>query len=55
MSSRQELIEILEKECIENVDLMNTVIQEYVLNMNENQLAQLEDFVVNNFGDDDDT
>jgi hypothetical protein len=52
MTSRQELIEILEEKCLQDVDLINTIIQEYVLNMNEDQLTELEDFIVNNFGDD---
>ncbi len=52
MTSRQELIEILEEKCLQDVDLINTIIQEYVLNMNEDQLTELEDFLVNNFGDD---
>ncbi len=52
MTSRQELIEILEEKCLQDVDLINTIIQEYVLNMNEDQLTVLEDFLVNYFGDD---
>ena len=50
MASRQELIEILE-ENIHDTDLMFTIIQEYVLNMNDEKLAELEDFLVNNFCD----
>jgi hypothetical protein len=52
MTSRQEMIEILEEKCIQDVDLVNTIINEYVLNLNEDKLAELEDFIVNNFGDD---
>jgi hypothetical protein len=52
MTSRQEMIEILEEKCLQDVDLVNTIIQEYVLNMNEDQLTELEDFLSNNFGDD---
>ena len=52
MTSRQELIEILEERCREDVDFANTIVQEYVLNMNEDQLTELEDFLSNNFGDD---
>jgi hypothetical protein len=52
MSSRQELIELLEEKCIEDVDLVNTIIHEYVLNLNEDKLTELEDFLSNNFGDD---
>lgn len=50
MSSRQELIEILEDN-INDANLMVTVIQEYVLSLNDDKLAQLEDFLVNNFCD----
>jgi hypothetical protein len=52
MTSRQELIELLEEKCREDIDLIDIVIQEYVLNMNEDQLTELEDFLSNNFGDD---
>jgi len=52
MTSRQEMIEILEEKCLQDVDLVNTIINEYVLNLNEDQLTELEDFLVNNFGDD---
>ena len=52
MTSRQEMIEILEEKCIQDVDLVNTIINEYVLNLNDDQLTELEDFLVNNFGDD---
>jgi hypothetical protein len=51
MTSRQEMIEILEEKCLQDVDLVNTIIQEYVLNLNEDQLTELEDFLINNFGD----
>jgi hypothetical protein len=46
------MIEILEEKCIQDVDLVNTIINEYVLNLNDDQLTELEDFLVNNFGDD---
>jgi len=52
MTSRQEMIEILEEKCLQDVDLVNTIINEYVLNLNEDQFTELEDFLVNNFGDD---
>jgi hypothetical protein len=48
MVSRQELIEILESN-VNDTDLMVTVIQEYVLNLNDDKLAELEDFLVDNF------
>jgi len=50
MASRQELIEILENN-LNDTDLMATVVQEYVLNLNDDKLAELEDFLVNNFCD----
>jgi hypothetical protein len=50
MSSHQELIEILESN-VDDTDLMITVIQGYVLNLNDDKLAELEDFLVNIFCD----
>lgn len=52
MTTTYQLIEILQQECLKDHDLMFTVIDEYVSSMNEDELKTLEDFVVNNFGDD---
>jgi hypothetical protein len=52
MTTTYQLIGILQQECLEDHDLMFTIIDEYVSSMNEDELKTLEDFVVNNFGDD---
>jgi hypothetical protein len=52
MTTTYQLIEILQEKCLEDHDLMFTIIDEYVSSMNEDELKTLEDFVVNNFGDD---
>jgi hypothetical protein len=52
MTTTYQLIEILQEKCLEDNDLMFTIIDEYVSSMNEDELKTLEDFVVNNFGDD---
>jgi hypothetical protein len=51
MTTTYQLIGILQQECLEDHDLMFTIIDEYVSSMNEDELKTLEDFVVNNFGD----
>ena len=38
--------------CKENDDLLNQILDEYVSSLNNDELNQLEDFLVNNFGDD---
>ncbi len=45
------MIEILQDECRKDVDLLDTIIEEYVLGLNASEEANLEDFIVNNFGD----
>lgn len=38
--------------CKENDELLNQILDEYVSSLNTDELNQLEDFLVNNFGDD---
>ena len=47
-----ELQEFLYDECRQSPDLLATIINEYVSSLNDNKLLELEDFLVNNFGDD---
>ena len=38
--------------CKENDDLLEQILDEYVSSLNIDELNHLEDFIVNNFGDD---
>jgi hypothetical protein len=49
---RDRLFEFLYEKCQDDSDLLADVLDEYVSSMNEDELAHLEDFLVNNFGDD---
>lgn len=50
MNSRIEMIDLLEEKVRTEPFLLQTIIEEYVLNMSEEKYIELEDFVVNNFG-----
>jgi len=52
MNKQMEMIDILQQECQNDSSLMNMIIEEYVLGLSESESNQLEDFLVNNFGDD---
>jgi hypothetical protein len=52
MINRTELEFFLNEKCKEDSDLLATIISEYVWNMSESKLTELEDFLANNFGDD---
>ena len=52
MTNRTELEWFLLEKCREDLDLFATVISEYVWNLSESKLDELEDFLSNNFGDD---
>jgi hypothetical protein len=52
MRNRSELEFFLNEKCRENPDLLSTVISEYVWNLSESKLDELEDFLSDNFGDD---
>ncbi len=52
MTDRTELEWFLKEKCCEDPDLFDTVISEYVWNMSESKLDELQDFLANNFGSD---
>ena len=52
MTNRTEIEWFLKEKCREDADLFDTIISEYVWNLSNDKLTQLEDFLVNNFGDD---
>ena len=47
-----ELEWFLKEKCREDADLLATIISEYVWNLSNDKLTELEDFLVNNFGED---
>lgn len=51
MATRTEMIDLLQELVSNDQDLMQTIIEEYVLNMSESKFDELEDFIVNNFGE----
>lgn len=51
MNKQMEMIDILQQECLKDTDLLNMIVEEYVLGLNEHETNTLEDFIVNNFGD----
>lgn len=51
MDKQMEMIDILQQECRNDPALLDTIIEEYVLGLNAFEEANLEDFIVNNFGD----
>jgi hypothetical protein len=50
--NRTELYEFLYEKCQEDYDLLREVLDEYVSTLSDSELDHLEDFLVNNFGDD---
>jgi len=52
MTNRTELEFFLNEKCREDPDLLATIISEYVWNLSQSKLEELEDFLSNNFGDD---
>ena len=51
-STGTELFEFLYAKCREDPDLLATIIDEYVASLSDSKLDELEDFLINNFGDD---
>jgi len=49
MTTRIEMIDLLEELISKDSDLLETIIQEYVLNMSDQKFDELQDFIVNNF------
>ncbi len=52
MTNRTELEWFLKEKCREDADLLETIISEYVWNLSDSKLDELEDFLSKNFGDD---
>ena len=52
MTDKVELSEFLYDKCREDRDLLANILDEYVDSLSDNKLIELEDFLVNNFGDD---
>ena len=52
MTNRTELEWFLYEKCQEDVDLFRHIISDYVWTLSDSKLDELEDFIVNNFGDD---
>ena len=46
-----ELDEFLYEKCREDPDLLSTIINEYLGSLSESKINELQDFLVNNFGD----
>ena len=51
MNKQMEMIDILQQECRKDSELLDMIIEEYVMGLNAFEEANLEDFIVNNFGD----
>ncbi len=52
MTDKTELFEFLYDKCYESPELLDAILREYVWNLSESKLTELEDFLSNNFGDD---
>jgi|TARA_R100000027_G_scaffold64198_1_gene57486 hypothetical protein len=52
MNKVTELEEFLYDKCREDPDLLSTIISEYITSLSDVKLIELEDFLVNNFGED---
>jgi len=51
-SNGSELNEFLFDKCQQDSELLELIISKYTCSLSDNQLIELEDFLVNNFGDD---
>jgi hypothetical protein len=52
MTTINPLFEFLYDKCRQDPDLLATIIDEYLTSLSDSKLNELEDFLVNNFGDD---
>ena len=50
-STGDELEQFLLEKCMESPELLATIINKYVSTMSDNRLIELEDFLINKFGD----
>jgi len=48
MNKQMEMIDILQEECRKDSELLDMIIEEYVMGLNAFEEANLEDFIVNN-------
>ena len=46
------MFEIVYENCRKDPDFLAMIVDEYLTNLSDSKLTELEDFVVNNFGDD---
>ena len=46
------MFELLYEKCRQDPDLLAMIIDEYLTSLSDSKLDELEDFMVNNFGDD---
>lgn len=46
------LFEFLYEKCRQDPDLLTVILDEYLTGLSESKLVELEDFLMNNFGDD---
>ena len=46
------MFELLYEKCREDHDLLAMIVDEYLTSLSDSKLTELEDFMVNNFGDD---
>jgi hypothetical protein len=51
MTNITELEDFLREKCMESPALLAVVIGEYIKSLNKSQITQLEDFLIENFGD----
>jgi hypothetical protein len=51
-SNGTELFEFLYDKCRQDPDLLATIVDEYIVSLSDSKLIELEDFLMNNFGDD---
>ncbi len=51
-STGEELEQFLYEKCKEDHDLLAEIISQYVASLSDSKLDELEDFLVNNFGND---
>ena len=51
-STGDELEQFLYEKCRQDPDLLATIINEYVMSLSDSKLCELEDLLVNSFGDD---
>ena len=52
MMTVNPMFELLYEKCRQDPDLLATIIDEYLTSLSDSKLEELEDFMVNNFGDD---